>query len=112
MSEIRQQGYVGLECVYYAILEKDGKLTILPRAKYAPPTQEALGLPAKEESLMHIVYNQSIYNDAGLLLIEKDRVWLEKQMERRGVTLADQFCVTANIKGEIYWIPKAKGEKK
>ena len=112
MSEIRQQGLCSLSYVWYAILEKDGQLTILPRARYSPPTQEQLNITSGEESLMHVVYNGNIFNDAGLALIGKDRSWLEKQLTRRGVTLADQFCVTANSNGEIYWIPKMKGEEK
>lgn len=112
MSEIRQQGLCSLAYVWYAILEKDGRLTILPRARYSPPTQEQMNITASEESLMHVVYNGNTYNDKGLALIGKDRAWLDKQMTRRGVVLEDQFCVTANSQGEIYWIPKAKGEKK
>ena len=112
MSEIRQQGFCSLASVWYAILEKDGQLTILPRARYSPPTQEMLNITSPEESLMHVVYNGGVWNDMGLSLIGKDRSWLEKQLSRRGVRLADQFCVTANSQGEIYWIPKEKGEKK
>ena len=112
MSEIRQQGFCNLAYIWYAILEKDGQLTILPRTRYAPPTQEQLNISAREEHLMHVVYNGNTFNDKGLTLIGKDRSWLEKQMERRGISLADQFCVTANSHGEIYWIVKKKGELK
>ena len=112
MSEIRQQGFSSLAYVWYAILEKDGKLTILPRARYSPPTQETLNITSPEESLMHVVYNGGVWNDVGLLMIEKDRAWLEREMAKQGVALADQFCVTANNRGEIYWIPKHKGETK
>ena len=112
MSEIRQQGFCSLACVWYAILEKDGRLTVLPRARYSPPTQEQLNISSQEESLMHVVYNGNVYNDMGLSLIGKDRVWLEKQMARRGVELSHQFCVTANDHGDLYWIPKKKGNKK
>lgn len=112
MSEIRQQGFCSLAYVWYAILEKDGRLTILPRARYSPPTQEQMNISASEDSLMHVVYNGNVFNDMGLSLIGKDRAWLEKQIARRGVVLADQFCVTANSKGEIFWIPKMKGEIK
>ena len=112
MSEIRQQGFCNLAYIWYAILEKDGQLTILPRTRYAPPTQEQLNISAGEEHLMHVVYNGNTFNDKGLALIGKDRLWLKKQMERRGVSLADQFCVTANSHGEIYWIVKKKGETK
>ena len=112
MSEIRQQGFCSIAYVWYAILEKDGRLTILPRARYSPPTQEMLNITSPEESLMHVVYNSGVWNNMGLSLIGKDRAWLEKQMARRGVSIADQFCVTANSRGEIYWIPKHKGDKK
>ena len=112
MSEIRQQGFCSLACVWYAILEKDGRLTILPRARYSPPTQEQMKISSQEESLMHVVYNGNAFNDKGLLLIGKDRAWLEKQMARRGVELSHQFCVTANDRGDLYWIPKKKGEIK
>lgn len=112
MSEIRQQGFCSLAYVWYAILEKDGQLTILPRARYSPPTQQMLNITSPEESLMHVVYNGGVWNDTGLSIIEKDRAWLKKQMARRGVELSDQFCVTANSRGEIYWIPKHKGETK
>ena len=112
MSEIRQQGFCNLAYIWYAILEKDGQITILPRARYSPPTQEQLNISSQEEDLMHVVYNGNTFNDKGLALIGKDRLWLKKQMERRGVSLADQFCVTANSHGEIYWIVKKKGETK
>lgn len=112
MSEIRQQGFCSLAYVWYAILEKDGRLTILPRTRYSPPTQEQMNITSQEESLMHVVYNGNVYNDMGLSLIGKDRAWLEKQMARRGVSLREQFCVTANSQGEIYWIPKKKEDKK
>ena len=112
MSEIRQQGYCNLAYIWCAILEKDGQLTILPRSRYAPPTQEQLNISSEEESLMHVVYNGNTFNDKGLVLIGKDRLWLQKQIERRGISLADQFCITANSRGEIYWIPKKKGEIK
>ena len=112
MSEIRQQGLCSLSYVWYAILEKDGRLTILPRTRYSPPTQEQMNITSQEESLMHVIYNGGVYNDMGLSLIGKDRAWLQKQLARRGITLADQFCVTANSQGEIYWIPKKKENKK
>lgn len=112
MSEIRQQGYCNLAYIWCAILEKDGQLTILPRSRYAPPTQEQMNISSEEESLMHVVYNGNTFNDKGLVLIGKDRLWLQKQIERRGISLADQFCITANSHGEIYWIPKKKGEIK
>lgn len=106
MSEIRQQGLTDLGQVDCAILEKNGKLTVLPKAPFAPPTAEQLGLHPREEGLMHIVYSNGTYSEAGLKLIGKDRAWIEQELSRRDLDPDTLFCVTANEEGSLYWIPK------
>ena len=49
MSEIRQQGLTELSQVECAILEKNGKLTILPKAQFASPTAELLKLKPPQQ---------------------------------------------------------------
>ncbi|MBQ2249661.1 MAG: DUF421 domain-containing protein [Clostridia bacterium] len=106
MSELRQQGLTDLAQVDCAILEKNGKLTVLPKPLYAPPTAKDLGMTPKQEGLMHVVFCNRTYSRAGLALIGKDRAWLDREAERRGLVLEKLFCVTANEKGELYWIGK------
>ena len=106
MSEIRQQGLTDLSMVECAILEKNGKLTVIPKAEYATPTVRQLGLQATDEGLMHIVFCNGSYSAYGLSLIGKDRDWLERQLTRRKLQREELFCVTANEKGHLYWIKK------
>jgi uncharacterized membrane protein YcaP (DUF421 family) len=106
MSEIRQQGLTDLSQVDCAILEKNGNLTVLPKAKYAQPTTEQLGISAEDDALMHIVYSNGTYSKVGLRLIGKNRDWLEKQLKKRGLDEQQLFCVTANENGDLYWIKK------
>ena len=108
MSEIRQQGLTDLSQVDCAILEKNGNLTVLPKAKYAQPTTEQLGLSPENDALMHIVYSNGAYSKIGLRLIGKNRDWLKKQLKRRGLDEQQLFCVTANENGDLYWIKKEK----
>ena len=110
MSEIRQQNLTDLSQVECAILEKNGKLTVLPRAAYAPPSAQQLGLQVTDEPLMHIVYSNGVYSDTGLSLIGRDRTWLRKELKRRSLSLSQLFCVTANSAGKIYWIKKEKDQ--
>ena len=109
ISEIRQQGLTDLAQVECAILEKNGKLTVLPKAKYAQPTVEEMGITPSESKLMHIVYSNGTYSKVGLKLINKDRAWLDRQLKKRGLATEALFCVTANENGELYWI-KAEDE--
>lgn len=106
MSEIRQQGYPDLAQVQHAILEKNGKLTVLPRAAFAQPTNSQLGVRAADEPLMHVVLCNGVCSLPGLKLIGKDRAWLERELARRGYTADRLFCVTANDAGELLLIPR------
>ncbi len=106
MSEVRQQGLTDLEQVACAILEKNGNLTVLPKAKYKPPCSADLQVHVKEEELMHIVYSNGAYNEVGLRLIGKGQKWLDAQLNRRGLNIRNLFCVTATETGKLYWIGK------
>lgn len=105
MEEIRRQGYSDLSMVSDAILEKNGKLTVIPKPQFAPPNLGQLGIRVPEDPLMHVVLSGGVYNDAGLRLIGYDRAWLDAQLARRGYTRDRLFCVTANEKGRLLLIP-------
>jgi uncharacterized membrane protein YcaP (DUF421 family) len=106
MSEIRQSGVTDLYEVEYAILEENGKLTVLPKACFLPPTAKDMGIDVTDDGLMHIVYSNGSFSRVGLALIGRDRAWVEKQLKRRGLALEDLFCVTANEGGRLFWISK------
>ena len=111
MSEIRQQGLTDLAQIECAILEKNGKLTVMPKPRYAPPNAEQLGLDVPTDALMHIVYSNRAYSDIGLQLIGKDRKWLDEQLHQHQIDRSQLFCVTANEEGKLYWIYRESGEK-
>ena len=110
MSEIRQSGVPDLAQVAYAILEKNGKLTVLPWARFAPPTLEDLGMDASEDGLMHIVYSNGSFSRVGLALIGRDRAWLDAELQKKRLDVQKLFCITANANGTLYWIEKEDGK--
>lgn len=111
MGEIRQQGYTSIAQVNDAILEKNGKLTILPKPQFAPPTVEQMGLAPQDDPLMHVVLTNGHFNRTGLSLIQKDEAWLRDQISSQGYTPDSLFCATANQSGEIYLIPLQKPKR-
>ena len=100
MGEIRQQGYSSIDQINDAILEKNGKFTILPKPQYAQPTAEQLELKTKEDPLMHVVFSDGKCNRSGLSIIQKDQTWLEETISRKGYNKEDIFCILANRLGE------------
>ncbi len=110
ISEIRQQGYTSLSQIDCAILEKNGKLTVLPKAEYSTPNAADMGLTLPKTALMHIVFSNGTVSKEGLSLIGKSEDWLMRELSRRQLSLDSLFCVTADESGEIYTIPKEKSE--
>lgn len=105
MSEVRQQGYSDLSMVSDAILEKNGKLTVLPKVQFSPPTLGQLGIHAPQDALMHVLLSGGTYNEEGLRLIGRDRAWLDRQLALRGYAREGLFCVTGNEHGHLLLIP-------
>lgn len=96
ISEVRQQGVRSLAEVEYAILEKNGKLTLLPKSKQGEPAP----------GLSQIVLTDGRINRAGLAQIGREEAWLRAALKQQGVHPEELFCVTANEEGELYIIYK------
>ena len=108
MEEIRQQGYFDLSEIDEAILEANGKMTIVPKPDHAAPTLGDLGLKVPQARLSHVVWNGGKPNRAGLALIGKNEKWLLEELKARNCDTARLFCVTANADGKIFAVEEQK----
>ena len=102
ISQIRQNGIYDLEEVDYAILEENGKMSIIPKSKYRQPSVKDLNLPSSDSGMMHIIISDGSVNSHSLTLIKKDKKWVEEQLKKRGIAQKDVFCMTCNDVGRIY----------
>ena len=104
ISQIRQNGIFDLTEVDYAILEENGKMSIIPKSKNRQPDISDLNLPDNDSGVMHILVSDGIINTHSLKAINKDKKWLHNELSRRGTSLRNVFCMTCNDAGEIYII--------
>ena len=58
-SELRQQGVDDISQIKYAILEQNGNITVIQKARYLQPTAEQLHLKPKETGLFHIIIERN-----------------------------------------------------
>ena len=101
MCELRQNNVSDINQVQYAILESNGKISIITKASCTPPTSEMLGMTVPEPGIQHIVYCDGVYSDQTLRSIGKDRVWAQKQMRDQGVTPEQVFYMMTDDLGNI-----------
>ena len=104
ISQIRQNGIYDLEEVDYAILEENGKMSIIPKSRYRQPDRSDLFLPDDDNGLMHIIISDGRINTHSLKVIGRDESWLVSALSAQSLTVRDVFCMTCNDAGQIYII--------
>ena len=104
ISQIRQNGIFDLDEVDYAILEENGKMSIIPKAKNRQPDFDDLGLQTDDSGVMHILVSDGVINTHGLNILNKDEKWLLSTLNNYSLSLRDVFCMTSNDAGKIYII--------
>lgn len=102
ISELRQNGITDISQADYAIMEQDGRITVLPKASFRPLTANDLGIEISDDGLSHIIISNGVINDHGLSVINRDARWLSSYLKKKKVSLRDIFLMTANDSGEIF----------
>lgn len=86
LSMCRINGYFDLQEIYTAMLEANGKLSIIPSALHRPVTPCDLNLkPIQDRPLANVIIDGHILKD-NLKFTGKNEKWIEKQMSAYGVT--------------------------
>jgi uncharacterized membrane protein YcaP (DUF421 family) len=109
MSELRQNGYTDLSEVAYAIIEQDGKLTVIPRAENRPLTPKDININVENSELSHIIIAGGVINEHGLRVTGKSRAWLDGELQKKECRARDVFLMTLGDSGHINIIMKEKG---
>ena len=111
LEELRNRGYTGPETVKYAVLETNGRLSVLPYETQKPPTAQQLGITPEEASLPHILISDGRVLDRNLEFLGYDRTWLQEQLAQRQCSHPRSvFLLMADEKGLVCLIKKQPEE--
>lgn len=106
IGELRRQGVTSIAEIEYAILEQNGKLTTIPKARYRQPSLEQLGIEVKESGMSHILIADGYINRYNLTGTGHDDAWLTRELRKRGCTAKEVFLMTIDDSGSIFFIKK------
>ena len=107
MEELRCQGYGDLSAVHYAVLETNGRLSILPYAAQQPPTAQDLQLSVEEPGLPLLLISDGHLLAQNLKLRGYDRNWLDKRLAEHGLHHdSEVFLMTVDQLGKVVVIQK------
>ena len=106
-SQMRQKGFTDLEQVQYAVLEADGKISIIPSDAYAPVVKNDLSLPLKEIDMTHIVAIKGKFNKSTLKSIGLSEEALKTMIKNQKLGNAEKYyAITYSEDGKLKGIRK------
>ena len=107
MEELRNQGYLDISAVEYAVLETDGRLSVIPYPSESPVKPSQLKIEAEDRGYPVVVISDGHVIESNLRLVGRDGNWLKKRLAALGVKDAEQiFLMTVNSAGQVYFAPK------
>lgn len=94
LMNCRNLGYFDLDEIYIALLETNGKLSILPATKHRPVSVKEMNINTTQDPyVFHIIIDGKI-NEDNLKLIHKDYKWLDNQLTIQGLKLENTLLAT------------------
>lgn len=103
LEQLRGQGITDLNNVKYAVLETNGRLSVLPYSRCQPVTASQLGLDVPEDvSLPAVVISDGRVMTDTLRRCGRDERWLAQELKRQGVQRPqDVFLLTLDGQGTV-----------
>ena len=103
LSQLRDKGIFDLDQVAYAILEKDGQLSILKKPECDPVTPKDLKIKTSTASVDYeVIYDGSILQE-NLDSINRNEKWLMKKLKNKGINDAKEvFLATFNASSGLH----------
>lgn len=106
LSELRQKNVVDIAEVEYAIMEQNGKITVIPKAQCAPPTAVDLGLNPVERGLSHVLICGGRIDKFGLKRTQKSKEWLLAYLKKEKIPIKQVFLLTIDDSEKITLIQR------
>lgn len=109
--ECRSSGYFDLSQIQTAVLEPNGKISILPVTRNRPATPEDLALSVTQETVCGNVIMDGKIMQKNLQNLGYNEEWLQKQLETQGKTkLSDIFLAVCSADGVLTVFERAEKE--
>lgn len=101
LEECRINGYFDISEIEYAVMEANGKVSILPNGENKPLTIKDMKLkPQKQGLCANVIIDGKIIHK-NLKNVNKDEKWLEKELKINGKKYEDILLATVDINEKI-----------
>ena len=108
IASLRQQGVGDPGEVAYAILEKNGQMSLILKEEHRPLTPADLSMTPERAGMMHLVVCDGVINEYNLKLLGRDGAWVSAQLQSRGLRQDEVLYLLCNDAGRISVLKKER----
>lgn len=108
MEQLRQAGVFALGDVKYAILETNGKLSVLKKPEKESVTAEQMNIKSFEDEFEVVIISDGEFAEGSMSICGVTKGWVNKTLKKNGVTVKDVFIMTANSEHSYNIIKKER----
>ena len=109
ISEIRLKGYADITMIDYAILESNGKLSVIPKPEYQNPTLtqlNMLNISYESSGIAHPVVINGELNSQSISDAGKTSEWVMQNLSAQGYnSLSDIYLMSVDNSDKIFICP-------
>ncbi|GAB6137008.1 YetF domain-containing protein [Halanaerobaculum tunisiense] len=103
MSQLRTKGVFNLSQVEFAILETNGKLSVLKKSQHQTLTPKDMNLTTDYSGLSIELIHDGVIMEQNLKQVNLDRPWLQAQLRKLNITdISEVVLATLNTTGSLY----------
>ena len=105
-QQLRQIDVFSIEDVAFAIIETNGKLSVLKKSEKQPPDASSMGIVVPEAVIDTVVISDGEISDYSLSLCGLTRGWIMDILKKKKLSVGEVFIMTANKNKEYNIIKK------
>ena len=103
---LREKGVFRISEVEFAVIEANGKLSVLKRSQYQPLTPSAKGISSGYYGLSHALIVEGVVDEKKLAELKLDRHWLLQELEKQNFDSPEKiFLAELDTSGNLYLSP-------
>lgn len=110
MQSLRQMNIFDISEVQYAIIETNGKLSVMKKPPNQEVTAEMLNINLEEAELPRVVINDGVISTEALKECNLDEKWLSHVLKKKKMKPEDIFIMTASNKNKYNIIKKEQSK--
>ena len=100
---IRGCGYFKIEQIQYAIMETNGKMSVLPKSQFAPVTAQDMKLKPEKSTIPINIISEGKINKSNLQIARIDEMEIQKLLQKAGAKkVKDVLVMTVDKNGSVY----------